>query len=190
MEQILKLVWRYKYFIIVSIAILVSLAFTLEGGRQEEVQTEIAENGAEYENIIPGKDSEDELKQAFGNELSSENIGTQKINEYKSTSPTRNHQAIIEDGKVSLIKEIVSMSDSLTAKDFKDEYGESPVMLYDKTDPNSSFFLFVYPGRGLAYLGHNDGTLLEVWYFPPTVISDFINNWATSYSLEKPRPIQ
>jgi hypothetical protein len=190
MKKILGILWKYKYFLFISLVIIIYVVYTETGSVQEKTQTEIKDQGVAYESIIPGEDSESELIETFGNEISSEETDSQKVNEYESTSPVRNHQAIIENEKVSFIKQIISVNDALTSKDLTDEHGIPEFMLYDKTSPNSSFFLFVYPGKGLAYLGHDDGTLLEVWYFPPTNITDFINKWANDYSFEMPPPIQ
>jgi len=190
MKKILGILWKYKYFLFISLVIIFYVVYTETGRDNEDFQTEIADQGVGYKSIIPGVNSENELIEVFDNEISSEENDSRKVNEYESTSPVRHHQAIIENKKVSFIKEIISVNDALTSKDLKDEHGEPDFMLYDKTSPNSSYFLFVYPGKGLAYLGHEDGTLLEVWYFPPTNITDFINNWASDYSFEKPEPIQ
>jgi hypothetical protein len=153
-------------------------------------QSQIAEQGVSYKSIVPGQNSEHDLNEVFGEELSTNEVGSRKIYEYKSTSPVRNHQTVTENEKVIFIKEIVTAKDSITSGSIKTEHGEPPFKLYDKNSPNSSFYLFTYPGKGLAFIGHEDGTLLEIWYFPPTSITEFIANWANDYSFKKPRLIQ
>jgi len=62
-------------------------------------------------------------------------------------------------------------------------------VLYSQA-PNASFDLFVYPANGIAYLGHSDGTILEIWYFPPVENIDmFIENYGQGYGKEPSKVI-
>ena len=136
---------------------------------------------ATYKEIVPGVSSEADLNKILGTPLKTTINGSEKIDEYKSTSELRRHIAIIQSEKVVFIKEIVSAHDTTKASDITSIYGTASNILYTKY-PNSTFNLYVYPSNGIAYLGHKDGTLLEIWYFQPTTITDLLSTWGVDYS--------
>lgn len=136
---------------------------------------------ADFKSIIPGTSSEKDLEKVFGLPLESTNSGIQKINNYRSTSESRLHTVVITSGKVELVKEIVSSYDKVNSDSITATYGTAPNILYNDL-AHSNFSLHVYPSNGIAYLGHIDGTLLEIWYFPPTDIESFIRDWGQGYT--------
>jgi len=134
-----------------------------------------------YRTIVPGSSTGEQLNKVMGEPLTTKTEGNKKISEYKSSSQYRNNIGVTENGKVSFIKEIVTIGDDKKVSDITSIYGKAPNILYEG-NTNSSFNLYVYPDKGIAYLGHADGTLLEIWYFIPTNIDDFKNKWASNYS--------
>lgn len=144
---------------------------------------------ATFRDITPGISNEADLSKMLGTPLKSTTNNGITTDEYKSTSPVRNSIGIIENGKVSLIRQIVGSSENITADSITNIYGKAPEILYNKA-PNSVFRLYVYPSNGIAYLGHSDGTLLEIWYFVPTTIEDFISKWGQNYQTNQPEPVQ
>lgn len=137
---------------------------------------------ASFKSITPGISTELDLNKILGTPVKTVISGNEKIDEYKSTSELRLHSAIIENGKVVFIKEIISANDTTTASSITDIYGKAQNILYSKL-PNSTFNLYAYPSNGIAYLGHADGTLLEIWYFQPTTVDNLLQTRATDYSL-------
>ncbi len=143
---------------------------------------------ADYKSVIPGISTESDLNKILGTPVKTTIDGNRKLDEYKSTSELRLHNAVIENDKVIFIKEIISSYDTTKSSDLTSLYGEPPVKLYSKF-PNASFYLYVFPSNGIAYLGHTDGTLLEIWYFIPTTIQEFLSKWATEYSTSPPTEV-
>ncbi|QQG41900.1 MAG: hypothetical protein HYV90_01145 [Candidatus Woesebacteria bacterium] len=141
-----------------------------------------------YKNIVPGVSTEEELNKILGTPLKTTINGTEKTDEYKATTGLRRHIAIIQRGKVVFIKEVVTTKDTSKASDIIAVYGTAPNILYSKY-PNATFDLYVYPANGIAYLGHKDGGLLEIWYFQPTTLDDFSSTWGKDYSQTKPTEI-
>lgn len=136
---------------------------------------------ASFRSITPGVSTETDLKTLLGTPIKTTVDKNQNIDEFKSTSELRRHIAIVQSGKVIFFKEIVSAYDKTTAKDIINIYSVAPNILFNKL-PNSTFNLYVYPSNGIAYIGHIDGTLLEIWYFQPTTIDDFTSKWGQDYS--------
>lgn len=134
-----------------------------------------------YKEIVPGNTfNENEINEKLGVPISTINIEDIKVSDYKSTNEYRNHQIEIENGSIKFIREVVNLVDNKTADDIRKIYGIAPYILYEKS-PSSFFDLYVYPNNGIAYIGHSDGTILEIWYYKPTDIETFISNFASNY---------
>ena len=183
---------REHKFIAVALTIAITITIGLvvithqtKKGSSTPTPTKLG-GGPSFKSIIPGISTEDEANEQLGGAKAQKQEGSKKILEYKSTSPIRQHQLTVEETRVVFVKEIVSANDNKKAQDLKQEYGEPPYTLFNQSSYNSSFSLFVYPEKGFAYLGHEDGTLLEIWYFPPTIIDELLKQWSQNYSFEMP----
>ena len=143
------------------------------------------EPGVSYRNLVPGVSSRSDVIEKMGNPVDQAAKGEEILLSFKSTSPTRTHEAIVDSGNtLSFIKEIVSVNDDKHIADITSQHGEAPHPLYGPHSING-FDLFVYPDKGLAYIGNpygTQGTILEIWYFPPTTIENFKSTWAPGYS--------
>lgn len=176
-----KYFWVF-IFIIVIVSVIGDAYLQSRSKQPKPTPTPVAQR-ASYKSIVPGVSTEADLTKLLGTPIKTTINGSQKTDLFKSTSELRNHIAIVQGENVSFFKEIVSAHDTTTAKDIIDIYGAPPNTLYSKL-PNSTFNLYVYPANGIAYLGHTDGTLLEIWYFQPTSIGEFITTWGTDYSFQ------
>lgn len=178
--------------IIIIAALLVANQFIKEnpnGSVSTPSVTPVELKPVSYKSITPGTSSESQLNKDLGTPINKKEDNGQTILEFKSTNQYRNNEAIVENGKVVFIKEIVNFEDNKKSDSITKVNGQAPYTLYE-SKPNSSFNLYVYPNKGLAYLGHPDGTLLEVWYFVPvSTIQDFVSKWGKDYSFNKPSNI-
>jgi outer membrane protein assembly factor BamE (lipoprotein component of BamABCDE complex) len=140
-------------------------------------------NTATWNGLQPGKSTKDDVLTKLGQPVLETKNGNDVVDEYKSNSPTRNHQITFNNQIVNLVKRIVSVNDPETIDDISNLYGQTATRLYGD-DSENGYFLFVYLSKGIAYLGNPvTGTLLEVWYFPPTLdLNSFIKNYAPNYS--------
>ena len=140
---------------------------------------------ATYKDIVPGNNyKEEDINKMLGTPVSSTLSGEVKINSYPSSNEYRANDIELKNGEVDFIKEVINPDDTRTSEDIRKIYGVSEYVLYENTS-DSFFNIYVYPKNGIAYLGHNDGTLLEIWYFKPTDINTFKLKWASNYS-DKP----
>lgn len=143
--------------------------------------------GVSYKSITPGKTGESSIEKELGKPVKTKTDDGREIMEYQSSSPVRTHRIVAEEKVVQLIKEVVTIEDDQDARKIREEHGDPPHKLFNQDEPSSAFLLYVYPSKGLAYLGHiEDNTVLEIWYFPPTDLQNFILKWAPNYSLNKP----
>ena len=139
---------------------------------------------ADYNSIQPGKSNVDEINNLLGFPVEQSAADGKITAEYSSSNEFRNNIITIQNGVATLIREVVNTSDNKRAQDIINEFGQAPYRLY-KQKANEYFDLYVYPANGIAYLGHEDGTLLEIWYFESTTIENFVTKWATDYSIQK-----
>lgn len=133
---------------------------------------------ATYESITPGVSTKEDVLNKLGKPI----ITNQDMLEFKSLSPNRNNEVIVNQDKVSLIKQIITLKDTERIMDITKVYGVAQKMLYGP-DAGAGFYLFVYPSNGIAYIGNAESDiLLEVWYFAPTDLTSFETNYANGYS--------
>lgn len=140
---------------------------------------------ANYGSITPGVSTVNDVTSKLGKPINTDPNSL----EYKSLSPNRNNQININQGTVSLVKEIVTLKDTKKISDITNAYGLAQKILYGP-DAAAGFYLFVYPQNGIAYVGHPEsGLLLEIWYFSPTDLAGFKANYAKGYSESyQPKP--
>ena len=100
---------------------------------------------------------------------------------FPSSNPEIPNQVIIEEDKLSFIKEIVTLKDKVYISDIEKEYGSTQNILYGPHS-SSGFDLYVIPERGIAYVGHEEsGLLLEIWYFTPMTFEQFKAKYSPAY---------
>lgn len=155
---------------------------------KDVIPTSIPSNKvASFNEIVPGKTNTERINELLGYPIESTKSGDLDISGYKTQNQYRNHKVYSQEGLAELIIEEI-IDSSKNADDIRKIYGIAPEILYEKT-PLSTFNLYIYPSNGIAYLGHKDGTITEIWYFVPATIEDFITKWGSDYSKEPSKEI-
>ena len=190
MRKLFDFIKRHSWIWVLIIVLIAVIGDSLLSSQQKTSPspTPIPQK-ATFKDVVPGISNESDLNKVLGTPIKSTTNNGVTTDEYKSASPVRKSIGIIENGKVSLIKQIIGSSENITADSVTNIYGKAPEILYSKA-PNSVFRLYVYPSNGIAYLGHSDGTLLEIWYFVPTSIENFMTQWGQDYQTTQPEPVQ
>lgn len=192
MQKIKELLQKKPILKTVLVFLVITLGFIFFNQTKEKkvtvpTQTSTSSEIATFEGISPGTAfNEDEINEKLGFPVSTkEEKDGVEVSDYRSTNEYRNNQLKIQNGTIKFIREVVNLDAKKSSEDIIKTFGISTYVLYNK-DSSSVFDLYVYPNNGIAYLGHEDGTLLEIWYFQPTDINNFIETWATNYQEEKP----
>lgn len=187
MKKFLIFIKNFWILILIILAVTLSVINRLFATKQPQVSTPTPASKvvANYKSITPGTTTQDKVNELLGFPIKTEDQNGSLIAEYRSSNENRNNIVVYENGIASLIKEMVISSSDKSASSITGQFGTAQYILYD-SDPTAVFSLHVYPSNGIAYLGASDETLLEVWYFKPTSISDFINTWGQGYSIHKP----
>ena len=191
MTKITEFIRKRRLFIFISAIIIPTLLifFVLKNEKKPTISITTTtpvpnDKTASFNNIVPGETSQERINELLGFPLNTEDKDGKTFLDYKTSNQYRNHTIVIKNGIVILIKEIVNKEDNINADIIREKYGVAPNILYEQKF-SSTFDLYVYPGNGIAYLGHQDGTILEVWYFQPTDIDNFIESWANNYQKEE-----
>lgn len=136
--------------------------------------------------LVPGVSTQEEINRKFGNPLSSETTDSQTNLKYSSSNQYRPHTLVVENGKLELVKEQVIGNERGSLQNYVDKYGKPE---YEGYGPfaEASFKTYVFPESGLAIVASpNDGTIMEIWYFTPTTLENFRNNFGDEINNEPP----
>jgi hypothetical protein len=176
-----KIIFLFVAFVVLIAGYVVYRLMTKPKTTTSPPTTTNKQQGA-YNDLLPGESALSDVEKALGKPLSEQEINNLQKLEFKSVSETRNNEAIIKDQKLAFFKEMVYSNK--TAEDITKQYGVTDNILYGP-DAYNGYNLYVYPENGIAYLGNPvTRDLLEIWYFSPTTLDDFKQNWAADYSDE------
>jgi hypothetical protein len=170
---------------ILSLISIVYVVFNVFSSKKTSLPTQNRETSnvpVDLSKILPGTTTRQEVVGNLGEPNKTTKTANSETLYYNSTGKTRDSQITIENGIVVLVKEMVSYLDPKKASDVSKPYG---VAIYSLFGPDSAGGnkLYVYPDKGVAYLGDPKfDTLEEIWYFTPTSIENFMQKWASNYS--------
>ena len=172
-------------FILIFIIILLVLFYFVNSRKKTETQSQqtTPQNQANYNDVVPGVSNREELFVNLGDPLNDKQEDTL---EFPSSAAGKPHFIEIERDVVKIIRETVTLDDDVSIKDITQKYGNTKNILFDARSLGG-FYLFVYPEKGIAYIGHPEsGLLLEIWYFPATDFENFKQEYAVGYSTDIP----
>lgn len=136
-------------------------------------------------NIYAGKTIKEELQSKLGAPLKIEEKEGRILYFYSSTNQYRPHQVELSNDTVSLIKEQVIENEKGRLDDYIQKYGQPEAEVFG---PHGIFAPGHFWGKaGLLVFANNfDGAIVEIWYFAPTTLNNFLQEHPT-LSLEEPQ---
>lgn len=135
-----------------------------------------------FKDVIPGKTKVEDLEKILGKPIDVQKNNTIDELSYSSNNPNRDNIVQTDDSIVTFIKEIISSKNEKSKTDILSNYGNPPHRLYGPNS-NAGTNLYVYPDKGIAFLGSDDHNQLEeIWHFSPTTYENFKKTYATNYS--------
>lgn len=178
-----------KALILTFLILIIVLGFFIVKNSKKE-PPQISTKGPEYNGLTPGGSNKSDVTSKLGTPLKETLDGNNLTLEYKSQSnPNFNNEYLLRSDSLVFVKQYVTASDNIFITDIAKKYGTYEHVLYGNKSQNG-FDLYVYPSKGIAYIGHQQaGIVLEIWYFQPTDLTNFVNNFAADYS-ETPESIQ
>ena len=169
-----------KILMIISILSLVLMFYLINYKKESTKTNNEVTSYKDISNVSVGLTKE-EIEKQIGKSINSVQKAEITISNYKSDNIYRPHQIYFDKNNNSelIIKEITD--NSMTTDKMREDSGLATNILYEKKE-HSSFNLYVYLNKGIAYRGHaNGGLVLEIWYFKPTDIDSFIEKYAQNY---------
>ena len=162
---------------------LISIIYIVYLSKKEASQKQnIPTVGVPYGSLTPGVSTVDDITKQMGTSEKETASGSAKILEYKSKNPNFNNELIIDNNKLTFVKQIVAYGEPITVEDLNKKYGIYENVLYGHLSQNG-FHLYVYPDRGIAYVANQEANIvLEIWYFQPTTLENFKTLYAPDYS--------
>jgi len=183
MKKVIGFIKKYWVLLIIILAVTLYIVnLFLRGSQSNGTPTPTPNNKvATFGSLTPGTSSTTDVTNTLGRPIETKTVNGEVVSQYKSTNQYRFHEVVFTNDTAKLIKEIVNTNDKINSDFITNTYGVASNILYEQL-ANSTFNLYVYPANGIAYLGHTDGTVLEIWYFEPTTIDKFITDWGQGYS--------
>lgn len=184
MNKIITFLKKYnKFFAILFIIALFFLIIINKDKKTVNIEPSPTPiNVAEYKDLTPGVSTKDEVFSKMGTALNVKIEDTKETYEYLSSNPNFNTEVVIFNDKLSYIKVVYTIKDNVKYEDFINKYGNPEKVLYGP-DYYVGYLLNAYPTKGIAFLYHNKSyNVREAWYFEPTNLDVFINDFALGYS--------
>lgn len=169
--------------IIISIICIIFVSYLLIFKKNKQnINNPINETGLAYNNLLPGKSTINDIKNTLGTPKKESSNGSTTTLEYNSTNPNFNNQILLDSGTLDVVKQIVSSKDNISISELNQKYGNYEDVLY-KSSSYNGFNLYIYPSKGLAYIGHQgSGIVLEIWYFKPMSFETFKSTLGKGFS--------
>lgn len=175
----LTTIQQHKKLFLVLGSFLFFIAFLLFAFGYQKQKQPIEAN--KWSSVKPGLTKE-EMARILGQPLSESTNKDQTVSQYKSDSPTRNNIVTFQKGTSQIIRRIITSHDVDTVDTMIRLYGEPKYTLYG-SDADAGFYLYIYPDKGVAYIGNPiNKDLLEIWYFQPTSFEEFRKQFAPDYT--------
>lgn len=172
-----------------SIVFIAYLNYKNAGNAPPQETPAAATTAAEYKKLKPGFSTKEELIDSLGKPLDTKVENGNEVLEYNSNNPNLNNRFIFRDSKLSFVKEVITLKDNIKISNIKAKYGVPQYALFGP-GATIGFYLYIYPDRGLAYVGHSKSDLIkEIWYFPATDFESFKSRYASDYS-DTIQPVQ
>lgn len=125
------------------------------------------------DDIRAGVTTRNELESKLGPPLKSQAIENGQTLVYPSTNEVRPHEVDITGNTISTIKEQVIADEKGSLPGYIQKYGQPEQIIYGKHDTIAPGHFWGQNGL-LIFANDHDGTIIEIWYFKPTTIGNFL----------------
>lgn len=135
--------------------------------------------------IFAGQTTTSQLTNTLGQPAKVENNQDKIIYDYSTPNQYRPNQVEIQGDTVYLIKEQVLESQRAKLNDYILYYGPPQAQIFGQHGTFAPGNFWGEKGL-LVFAGNQEGIVIEIWYFQPTTLEDFLNNHP-DFSEEQPR---
>ena len=183
-----------KIFGILTFSILFIVAVVYFGEKerqQEQKQPDLSQNGLpsfsvqSSEGLSAGQSGLKELENLGEASRVIENEEGTKSFIYGKEQDPQPKTVIVDNNLVIFIRKRPDFEDPNNLSKFTDQYGQPDAELYTHY---TGFNAYIYLEEGLVVLAGEGGALLELRYFVPTTLNNFLSLWGQDLSERPPPP--
>jgi|GEM_PF-6576666 len=169
----------FAFFVVLSL-ISVGIIAKLSQNKKPTGETKSNMEKPNYKSLTAGISTKGDAVSTLGAPISQGIEGKYSLLEFSSLVDTKPNTALFLDDKLALFKETINLNK--TSTDILKTYGTTDKILYRSQVPGG-YALYVYPNIGIAYLGPSGQSSIvsEIWYFEPTDLTSFKENFASNY---------
>lgn len=176
------MVFFRKNGLLILLAFLATILFVLRVfvglGKKEPPQPIVFS----WKGVVPGETQTAQLTNILGIPENSSQERSQITFSFRADDGGPPDRIISENNVVGIIKEHYFEGKNLTS--FIEEYGQPEAEFWGEYK-TVGFKTYVFPGKGIALVANqNDGGVIQIWYFKPTTISEFLLKWGQGLSTE------
>lgn len=126
-----------------------------------------------WQNIFAGTTTKSELLSILGPPIKSETKDDAEIYYYPTENQFRPNTIEFEEDKVSRVKEQILATQNANLSQFIATNGQPEAILYGHYGTIAPGHFWGQLGL-LVFAGQNEGIVLEIWYFSPTNLEEFL----------------
>lgn len=127
-----------------------------------------------WRDIEPGASTGEDVIKKLGGPVSSIETGEGTVYYYPTTNQYWKNEVVVKNNAVTFVRERLFPPAVTSLKTLTAKYEEKPTQLFGP-DFEGGIFLFVYPTRGIGYIASpSQNTVYQVWYFPPSALSNLL----------------
>lgn len=133
-----------------------------------------AKTGSAYKDrIYPGKTTKNQVQSKLGTPEKTGGVNGAESYLYQTTNQFRKDQVEFSGDLVSVVKEQVIANEKGKLADYFKKYGKEESILYG---PHLTFAPGSFWGKSglIVFANQNDGTIIEIWYFEPQTLEEFL----------------
>ncbi len=178
------MIFLKKYWLFVLLAFLISVLIALKIILVINPPPPPLPEPNHWEGISPQLTTKKDLEKKLGQPLSTGQEEGFLIYYYPSQTPGWPTKVYLsfQENKVELVKEYFP-GPVKTYNQFMEKLGTPDQELYGPHE-GAGFLVFVFNQKGVALIANPDsGLVLEIWYFTPITLGEFLETWGKGLSL-------
>lgn len=135
-----------------------------------------------WKGIVPGETQTSQLKDVLGEPEGVSQVENQTVFSFGTDDGGPPDRIISENNIVGIIKEHYFEEKNLAS--FIEGYGQPEAEFWGEYK-TVGFKTYVFPKNGIALIANpNGGVVIQIWYFKPTTLGEFLSRWGQELSTE------